>query len=162
GCGPAQMLVASTGVIGRLLPMAVFETGVPAAALDLGDTPAHLDRAARAILTTDTVVKIQTRPLPNGAVTGIAKGAAMIGPNMATMLGFVMSDAAVTPTDLQTVLRRAVDRSFNRISVEGHTSTNDSVLLFANGQGQPLSGPALAEFEAAVTDVCAGLARAIA
>jgi glutamate N-acetyltransferase/amino-acid N-acetyltransferase len=86
----------------------------------------------------------------------------MIGPNMATMLGFVLADAAVAPDDLQTILRRAGDCSFNRISVEGHTSTNDSVLLLANGEGMPLRNGELAEFAAAVEAVCVELAKAIA
>jgi glutamate N-acetyltransferase/amino-acid N-acetyltransferase len=86
----------------------------------------------------------------------------MIGPNMATMLGFVLSDAPVLPDALHTIVRRAGEHSFNRISVEGHTSTNDTVLLFANGEGRPLAGPELAEFAAAVEGVCVELARAIA
>jgi glutamate N-acetyltransferase/amino-acid N-acetyltransferase len=86
----------------------------------------------------------------------------MIGPNLATMLAFVFTDAAVAPDDLAVVARRAADRSFNCISVEGHTSTNDTLLLFANGTGPRLQGDALARFEAAVGDVCGRLARAMA
>jgi glutamate N-acetyltransferase/amino-acid N-acetyltransferase len=88
----------------------------------------------------------------------------MIGPNMATMLAFVFTDARVEPQALQTLLRRAADRTFNCISVEGHTSTNDTLLLFANGAsgGAELQGAALAEYETAVTGVCEQLARAIA
>ncbi len=95
-------------------------------------------------------------------LTGFAKGAAMIGPNMATMLAFVLTDAAVAPADLQTLARRAAADSFNCVSVEGHTSTNDTLLLFANGRATPLGGSALAGFEAAAIAVCADLARAIA
>jgi glutamate N-acetyltransferase/amino-acid N-acetyltransferase len=120
---------------------------------------------ADAILTTDTCVKVSTRlcQVDGAAVrlTGFAKGAAMIGPNMATMLAFVLTDAAVTPDDLTRLARRAAEQTFNAISVEGHTSTNDTLLLFANGQGPPLTGEALARFEAAATDVCADLAWAI-
>jgi glutamate N-acetyltransferase/amino-acid N-acetyltransferase len=86
----------------------------------------------------------------------------MIGPTMATMLGFVLTDAPVSRTDLHQTVRRSGERSFNRISVEGHTSTNDTVLLFANGEGAPLNGPALDEFAAAVESVCVDLAKAIA
>jgi len=86
----------------------------------------------------------------------------MIGPNMATMLGFVLTDAAVRPADLQTILREAVEGTFNCISVEGHTSTNDTVLLLANGSGPPVAGSELAKFEGAVREVCADLARGIA
>jgi glutamate N-acetyltransferase/amino-acid N-acetyltransferase len=166
GCAPGQMLVCSTGVIGRHLPMPVIEGGIRAAVGELaGDAPA-LDRAAHAILTTDTRIKVATRLCPLGGgdarFTGFAKGAAMIGPNMATMLAFVLTDAAAAPADLAVIARRAADRTFNCVSVEGHTSTNDTLLLFANGGGARLEGDALARFEAAVTDVCADLARAIA
>ncbi len=166
GAKPEQMLVASTGVIGRPLPMHVFETGIPAAAKRLAGSTTAANDAAHAILTTDTVIKTSGRILHlNGSeikVFGFAKGAAMIGPNMATMLGFVLADAAVSPADLQLLLRRTGERSFNRISVEGHTSTNDTVLAFANGEGSHLAGPALSEFEAAVEAVCVDLAKAIA
>ncbi|HKB01183.1 MAG TPA: bifunctional glutamate N-acetyltransferase/amino-acid acetyltransferase ArgJ [Gemmataceae bacterium] len=162
GCRPEQMLVASTGVIGRLLPMAVFETGIPAAAKQLGSNSAHFAAAATAILTTDTRTKTASRQVGPHVVAGFAKGAAMIGPNMATMLGFVLTDAAARPDDLQGLLRSAVADTFNCISVEGHTSTNDTVLILANGSGPPLSGNTLAEFGTAVKDLCADLARAIA
>jgi glutamate N-acetyltransferase/amino-acid N-acetyltransferase len=95
-------------------------------------------------------------------VAGFAKGAAMIGPNMATMLGFVLTDAAARPEDLQSLLRTAVADTFNCISVEGHTSTNDTVLILANGSGPPLEGAKLSEFGTAVREVCSDLARAIA
>jgi glutamate N-acetyltransferase/amino-acid N-acetyltransferase len=166
GCNAEQMLVCSTGVIGRHLPMQVIENGIQAATKSLQASASALDRAAHAILTTDTRIKVSTRALSlDGAdivLTGFAKGAAMIGPNMATMLAFVLSDAAVAPHDLATIARSAVDRSFNCISVEGHTSTNDSVLLLANGGGTKLEGPGLAGFEEAVTTICTDLAQAIA
>ena len=165
-CRPEQMLVCSTGVIGRPLPMPVIEPGIRAAAGALEDSRAALDRAARAILTTDTGIKVSTRSLtlPPGEVrlTGFAKGAAMIGPNMATMLAFVLTDAAVAPEDLAQLARAAADRTFNCVSVEGHTSTNDTLLLFANGSGPRLRGDELARFGEAATGVCADLARAIA
>src|SRR5262249_10955658 len=97
-------------------------------------------------------------------LTGVAKGAAMIGPNLATMLAFVFSDAAVAPADLAGLAGRAAARTFNCVSVEGHTSTNDTLLLLANGQagGPALPGAPVGRFEAAATGVCAELARAIA
>ena len=166
GCQPEQMLVASTGVIGRPLPMPIFEKGIPAAVRKLVSAPEAVSDAAYAILTTDTVTKASVRNFRLAGhpvnVLGIAKGAAMIGPNMATMLAFVMSDAPVEPNDLHAIIRRSGEQSFNRISVEGHTSTNDSVLLFANGEGERLSGGDLEEFSGAVSTVCADLARAIA
>ena len=166
GCQSEQMLVCSTGVIGRHLPMEHIEAGIRAAAGQLGPDNLALERAARAILTTDTTIKVRTRvlSLPGGEVrlTGFCKGAAMIGPNMATMLAFVLSDAAVAPADVAAIAGRAADQSFNCISVEGHTSTNDTLLLLANGRGTPLTAASLTKFEAGVTEVCGELARAIA
>lgn len=166
GCAPEQMLVCSTGVIGRHLPMPEVEKGVRAAAGQLESSAAGFQRAANAILTTDTHIKVSTRTLTiDGAeirVTGFAKGAAMIGPNMATLLAFILTDAAVGPGALQAIAARVAGQTFNCISVEGHTSTNDTLLLFANGQGRQLEGAALAPFEHSVTEVCADLGRAIA
>jgi glutamate N-acetyltransferase/amino-acid N-acetyltransferase len=172
GCRAEQMLVCSTGVIGRHLPMEPLESGIRAAAGQLADTPAALEALAHAILTTDTRIKVATQEVSVGGVavrlTGVAKGAAMIGPNLATMLAFVFSDAAVAPADLAVLAARAAEQSFNCVSVEGHTSTNDTLLLLANGQAHaggspaPLEGEALHRFGGAVTSVCADLARAIA
>jgi glutamate N-acetyltransferase/amino-acid N-acetyltransferase len=168
GCRPEQMLVCSTGVIGQHLPMAAVEPGIRKAAAELADTPAALDALAHAILTTDTRIKVVTQEVDiDGAavrLTGVAKGAAMIGPNLATMLAFVFSDAAVTAADLHALAGRAAEGTFNCVSVEGHTSTNDTLLLLANGRagGPPLRGEGLARFGAAVTGVCAELARSIA
>jgi glutamate N-acetyltransferase/amino-acid N-acetyltransferase len=166
GCSPEQMLVCSTGVIGRPLPMPQIEDGIARAGKSLDAGSAALDRAAHAILTTDTRIKVATQAVGIGGsdvrLTGFAKGAAMIGPNMATMLAFVLTDAAVAPADLAALARRAADGSFNSVSVEGHTSTNDTLLLFANGSGTPLQGEGLARFDAAATAVCGELARAIA
>jgi glutamate N-acetyltransferase/amino-acid N-acetyltransferase len=170
GCRPEQMLVCSTGVIGRHLPMPEVESGIRAAAGQLQGAAPAFDRAAHAILTTDTRIKVATRALNVGGtevrLTGMAKGAAMIGPNMATMLAFLFTDAAVAADDLPGLARRAAAQTFNCISVEGHTSTNDSLLFFANGhatpRAAPLRGDRLSDFEAAATDVCAELARAIA
>jgi glutamate N-acetyltransferase/amino-acid N-acetyltransferase len=170
GCRAEQMLVCSTGVIGRHLPMQAVEGGIRRAVGELEDSPVALEGMARAILTTDTGPKIVTRQVEIGGanvrLTGVCKGAAMIGPNMATMLAFVFTDAAVAAADLAGLARRAAARSFNCVSVEGHTSTNDTLLLFANGQAHPgrppLQGIDLERYGAAVTDVCGELARAIA
>jgi glutamate N-acetyltransferase/amino-acid N-acetyltransferase len=170
GCQPAQFLVCSTGVIGRLLPMPLVEEGIRGAARQLAHSSGALDRVAHAILTTDTRTKVVTRTLEVAGtqvrLTGLAKGAAMIGPNLATMLAFVFGDAAVAPADLAILASRAADQSFNCVSVEGHTSTNDTLLLFANGQSRPgaapLAGADLERFGAGVMAVCSELARAIA
>jgi glutamate N-acetyltransferase/amino-acid N-acetyltransferase len=166
GCRPEQMLVCSTGVIGRRLPMDRVEQGIGRAAKSLAATAGALGDAAHAILTTDTHVKVSTRVLSAGGaevrLTGFAKGAAMIGPNMATLLAFVLCDAAVPCEHLAGLARRAAARTFNCVRVEGHTSTNDTLLLLANGRGAPPVGADLAAFDEAVTVVCADLARAIA
>ncbi|MCS6978285.1 MAG: bifunctional glutamate N-acetyltransferase/amino-acid acetyltransferase ArgJ [Gemmatales bacterium] len=168
-CDGEQILVCSTGIIGRPLPMPTLESGIRSAAKRLSDSEAALNDVAHAILTTDTRPKIRYRSLTVGGVeirlTGIAKGAAMIGPHLATMLGFVLTDADVAADRLQAILRKAADRSFNCISVEGHMSTNDTVLLLANGQAEgasPLAGSDLEAFAVAVEAVCGELAREIA
>jgi glutamate N-acetyltransferase/amino-acid N-acetyltransferase len=165
GCRAEQMLVGSTGVIGRHLPMDRIERGIRDAAQKLSPTAAGLDHAAHAILTTDTHIKVSTRSVHLGGaevrLTGFAKGAAMIGPNMATMLAFVLSDAAVAPDHLARLAPQAAERTFNCVSVEGHTSTNDTLLFFANGRGTPLEGAARDAFDQAATAVCADLAQAI-
>jgi glutamate N-acetyltransferase / amino-acid N-acetyltransferase len=163
-----QFLVCSTGVIGRHLPMPAVESGIRRIVPTARETAADLEALARAIQTTDTVIKVSTREVHLGGVpvrlTGVAKGAAMIGPNMATMLAFVFTDAAVAPGDLASLLSRVAGQTFNCVSVEGHTSTNDSLLLLANGRagGNPLHGDDLNRFGSAVTGVCSDLARAIA
>jgi glutamate N-acetyltransferase/amino-acid N-acetyltransferase len=167
-CRSEQILVASTGVIGRHLPMPAVEGGIRSAIPQANGSAQGFDDLAHAILTTDTVIKVSTRELSLGGVpirlTGVAKGAAMIGPNLATMLAFVFTDAAVSPGDLSSLVSRAAAQSFNCISVEGHTSTNDTLLVFANGQagGAPLSGDELGRFGSALTGVCVDLARGIA
>jgi glutamate N-acetyltransferase/amino-acid N-acetyltransferase len=162
GVDTKKVLVCSTGVIGRLLPMPIMEAGIPAVAKELADGPAALERAARAILTTDTRTKIRSRTLNEYKITGFAKGAAMIGPNMATMLAFVLTDATVAVADLASLALEAADQSFNCISVEGHMSTNDSLIFLANGDGPKLKGAALEQFRQAAIGVCAELARDMA
>jgi glutamate N-acetyltransferase/amino-acid N-acetyltransferase len=162
GVNAKQMLVCSTGVIGRFLPMEVIDAGIPHAAQELATGGDALERAARAILTTDTRTKIRARALNEYSIVGIAKGAAMIGPSMATMLAFVLTDAPLDVADLAALAPIAADRSFNCISVEGHTSTNDSLIFLANGVGPKLTGDALDRFREAAIEVCEELARDMA
>jgi glutamate N-acetyltransferase/amino-acid N-acetyltransferase len=155
-------------VIGRPLPMDAIADGIPKAAAALSPAVNGLDAVAHAICTTDTRIKVASRLLnvEGGEVriTGFAKGAAMIGPNMATMLAFLLTDAAADRDVLHKVLKDAADRSFNCVSVEGHTSTNDTVLLLANGaSGRQIDSlPEIHQFGAAVAGVCTDLAWAIA
>jgi glutamate N-acetyltransferase/amino-acid N-acetyltransferase len=157
-------------VIGEFLPMDKIEQGIMAAAVKLGRTDAALESAARGMMTTDQGHKMAGRAvrLSGGEVqiTGIAKGAGMIGPNMATMLAVLMTDAALEPDVAQRVLKAAADESFNCISVDGHTSTSDTVLLLANGAAGrgPLDAGSddLDRFLAALMEVCVELAKAVA
>ena len=162
GVPPESILVCSTGVIGRLLPMERIEAGIERIVPEAKASLAGLEAFARAILTTDTVTKIVVREWDGVRFVGVAKGAAMIGPNLATMLAFVFCDASVTPDDLSRWIKRTAARTFNCVRVEGHTSTNDTLLVFANGQGQPLSGERLAHFAAGLETVCNELAQKIA
>lgn len=168
GAEPEQALVLSTGVIGSFLPMDRIGQGISAAAVKLGRSESSLIAAARGMLTTDTIHKLAGRTVTIGGreiqITGMAKGAAMMGPNMATMLALVMTDAALAPATAQASLRTAANDSFNCMSVDGHMSTNDTVLLMANGAagGDPLSGDDLAVFQSALNEVCVDLAKAIA
>lgn len=163
-----SVLLASTGVIGKRNKMEAIRKAIPelvAAASETGS-----DAAAQAIITTDLVTKsialettLGDRPVRIG---GIAKGSGMIHPNMATMLAFVTCDAAVSPTLWQQMLSRAADQSFNQITVDGDTSTNDSLIALANGESRTPAitemGPEAEKLEAMLTDVCQHLAKAIA
>jgi len=168
GAEADQALVLSTGVIGAFLPMDKIEQGITAAAVKMGTNEPSLISAARGMLTTDTVHKLAGRTVTVAGreiqITGMAKGAAMMGPNMATMLALIMSDAALTPAAAQAALSAATNDSFNCMSVDGHVSTNDTVLLLANGAacGEPLAGDDLAVFQRALDEVCIDLAKAIA
>ena len=132
--------------LASICPCRKIESGILAAATLLADTPTAFDDVAHAILTTDTRIKTATRQIDiegtTVRLTGVAKGAAMIGPNMATMLAFVCSDAAVPAADLAVIARRAAEQTFNCVSVEGHTSTNDTLLLLANGASHGQRQPA--------------------
>ncbi|MEB3288458.1 MAG: bifunctional ornithine acetyltransferase/N-acetylglutamate synthase [Leptolyngbya sp.] len=162
------VLIASTGVIGQRLKMDQLKAGIPNLVQAL--SPTGSDAAASAIITTDLVPKtiametlLHDRPVRIG---GIAKGSGMIHPNMATMLSFVTCDATVSPTLWQDMLRRAADRSFNQITVDGDTSTNDSLIALANGESRTPAitdeGPEAEQLEAMLTAVCQYLAKSIA
>jgi glutamate N-acetyltransferase/amino-acid N-acetyltransferase len=162
GCEADEVLPFSTGVIMEPLPAERIIAALPRALLDKGDWLS----AAEAIMTTDTVPKAFSKRirLSSGEahVTGIAKGAGMIRPDMATMLAFVATDAEVSRRALQALLERAADRSFNCITVDGDTSTNDSFMLIATGRGPAVASKRDAlKLEAAVTDVARHLAQAI-
>jgi len=157
--------VASTGVIGVPLPIAAIESSITALANSLrGDDAGHA-AALEAIMTTDTRKKEISVELENGArIGGMAKGAGMIHPNMATMLCFLTTDVSISREMLEESLRRAVKRSFNRVTVDGDTSTNDMALIMANGaSGVTVSTKAEHEaFTLALEDACVSLARAMA
>ncbi|NTV15157.1 MAG: bifunctional glutamate N-acetyltransferase/amino-acid acetyltransferase ArgJ [Desulfobulbaceae bacterium] len=135
GCAPEEVLVCSTGVIGEQLDTSCFEKHMPA--LVQGLRSEGMAEVSRAIMTTDTVPKTAVREVSLGGVpvrlVGLAKGAGMIAPNMATMLAFVLTDAAISAGLLQEMLAEAGARSFNRITVDGDTSTNDTLLVLASG-----------------------------
>jgi glutamate N-acetyltransferase / amino-acid N-acetyltransferase len=168
GCGPEQILVASTGVIGHQLPMEKIEAGLNQAIPRLSPDPDAFQNAATAIMTTDSRTKLVSfsSTVAGREVTllGMAKGAAMIGPRMATMLAFLLTDAPVWANDLHDILGNAVDRSFNCLSVEGHASTNDTVLILSSTAGtEPiLKGAELSAFSGMVQSACVSLACMIA
>jgi glutamate N-acetyltransferase/amino-acid N-acetyltransferase len=164
GCPVEQVLVASTGVIGVALPMDKLRSGIPAAfgALGADQGPA----AARAIMTTDLAPKEAAARITIGgreaSIGGMCKGAGMIEPMMATMLGFVTTDAAMPQALLDRALRDAVDQSFNAITVDGDSSTNDCVLLLASGaSGVTVDETSYGTFVEGLTAVCRELALAI-
>jgi glutamate N-acetyltransferase/amino-acid N-acetyltransferase len=170
-CLEADVYIASTGVIGEPLDPGKF-TGL-LGNLAAKASPDAIEKAARAIMTTDTYPKLATREakIDDTAVTinGIAKGAGMIAPDMATMLAFVFTDAAIEPGPLHEILAPAVDETFNAITIDGDTSTSDTLLLFATGaaasRGAPRIGlsndPRLNNFRAAVTEVLRDLAHQV-
>ncbi len=166
---PDYVMVSSTGVIGAPLPMDKFEAGIPEAVACLDSCT--LEDFAQAILTTDTCTKIvscQGKTITSGdekifTITGVAKGSGMIRPDMATMLAYVFTDADISSSLLKQALIHAASRSFNRITVDGDTSTNDTLLCMANGAGQAVidNDGSLEAFQAVLDDVCYALARMI-
>ncbi|KOR34788.1 MULTISPECIES: bifunctional ornithine acetyltransferase/N-acetylglutamate synthase [Planktothricoides] len=165
---PDSVLLASTGVIGQRIRMDAMRSGIPKLVPAMSETGS--DAAAKAIVTTDLVTKsialettLHGRPVRIG---GICKGSGMIHPNMATMLAFVTCDAMVSSHLWQDMVKRAADRSFNQITVDGDTSTNDTLIALANGQSRTPAitepGPDADKIEAMLTAVCQHLAKAIA
>ena len=167
GCRPDELMLASTGVIGQQIKMAALTESLPGLVKAL--RPDGLDDFARSIMTTDTIAKVASESFQCGGETvtvwGCAKGSGMIAPNMATMLGFVLTDAEAAPELLREILLEGADLSFNRVTVDGDTSTNDSLMMMASGRsGAPAvaSGRALDDFKAAAFKVMKALARLVA
>lgn len=159
GTVPERIGVASTGVIGRYMPMDIFSRQIAeAGAMLRSDESAETD-AARAIMTTDLVEKHAAAVRDGFTVAGITKGSGMIAPNMGTMLAFIYTDAQVPAPVLQETLQTAVSRSFNRVVVDGDTSTNDCVFCTATARRE---APDITEFREALEEVCISLARQIA
>lgn len=166
---PKEVLVCSTGVIGVNLPMDIIKSGIPKTASQLQVGLEAGEKAAEAILTTDTVKKTIAieEEIGNTKITlgGMGKGSGMIHPNMATLLGFITTDVNITQEMLQKALSKAINTSFNMITVDGDTSTNDSVLVLANGAaGGPLidqEGEAFERFYDCLFEVCKYLAVSI-
>lgn len=164
---PELVCVASTGIIGHPLPLENIVTGITDAAEALGPEPRAGADFARAIMTTDTCPKsVAIRTVIGGKVVtigGSAKGSGMIAPNMATMLSFITTDAAISPAMLQKALKAAADVSFNRITIDGDMSTNDTLLVLANGAARnrliDKPGRAFTQFASALESVCVQLAK---
>jgi glutamate N-acetyltransferase/amino-acid N-acetyltransferase len=165
---PDSILLASTGVIGQRIKMDAMRQGIPKLVAELSENGG--DAAAKAIITTDLVTKsIALETIMDGRpvrIGGIAKGSGMINPNLATMLAFVTCDAAVSTQLWQEMLKRAADKSFNQITVDGDTSTNDTLIALANGQSRTAAITKMdahgQKLEAMLTEVCQYLAKAIA
>ena len=183
GCPASEVLVASTGVIGQHLRLEPFAAGVPAALAAMAAAPTAEERAAQGLTATRAIMTTDTRP-KHGAVTfsgdgigypgttftvgGMAKGAGMIMPNMATMIAVITTDAPVAAPDLSAALTAAVDKSFNKVTVDSDTSTNDTCFALASGAAAPEGpafapgAPAFAAFQAALDELATTLARAMA
>jgi glutamate N-acetyltransferase/amino-acid N-acetyltransferase len=165
---PPQVIISSTGVIGRFLPMDAVKKGIAEACAGIDEEGGNA--AARAIMTTDTVPKEASAQVEIGGVAvrvgGMCKGSGMIHPNMATMLAYVTTDAAVEPGFLAAIVKRVADNSFNQVTVDGDSSTNDSFLVLANGAAANppirLETPEAEQLEAALLAVARDLARQIA
>ncbi|MFN2503470.1 MAG: bifunctional glutamate N-acetyltransferase/amino-acid acetyltransferase ArgJ [Acidimicrobiales bacterium] len=145
GCAEQDVLVCSTGLIGIPLPVEALVGGIPALVEGRRGDPQAATRAAEAILTTDTTVKETMVGVGFFTIGGMAKGAAMLAPNLATMLAVLTTDAAATPEQLQVALREAVAGSFNTLSIDGSCSTNDTVIVLASGKAGPVGDEPLLE-----------------
>jgi glutamate N-acetyltransferase / amino-acid N-acetyltransferase len=159
----AEVFPSSTGIIGVPLPVNKIISHLKLLISNVGSSLGHLHRFSEAILTTDSRPKVASVPLRSGrgAVTGVAKGAGMIHPQMATMLVYLLTDVAAKPAELKTALRKACDESFNAISIDGDTSTNDTVLLLASGASGIAYQSVRNEFDRALQEVCRSLAEQI-
>jgi glutamate N-acetyltransferase/amino-acid N-acetyltransferase len=157
GVAAEDVLPSSTGVIGQQLPIEKFRAELSGLREQL--KPENLGAAAQAIMTTDTRPKVRARRVGAAVLAGMAKGSGMIEPNMATMLSFLFTDAAIPPDTLQPMLRQAVAQSFNMVSVDTDTSTSDTVVIMANGLAGEVD---LAEFQTALDEMCIELAKEIA
>ncbi|HVQ63131.1 MAG TPA: bifunctional glutamate N-acetyltransferase/amino-acid acetyltransferase ArgJ [Terriglobia bacterium] len=158
GCKPSDVFISSTGVIGRPLPVEKISAAIPSLVREMN--PGGTDSFSRAIMTTDTVPKVATSRVDGVRMLGFAKGSGMIHPNMATMLSYILTDAKIEFAALDKALRYAVDLSFHSITVDGDTSTNDTVAVLANGASG--ISPSPEAFTAQLTEVCQTLAKAIA
>jgi len=161
GCDPTDVVVASTGVIGRPYPMDDIRAGLDAIPTALRGATADADRAARGIMTTDTVPKTATATIGAGParVVGIAKGVGMIEPDMATLITVLLTDAEVPADDLDLVFRRVIDRTFNCVSIDTDTSTSDTAVVLASGAAGPVD---LEQFEVALHEVALSLTKQVA
>jgi glutamate N-acetyltransferase/amino-acid N-acetyltransferase len=159
GCEDSEVLVCSTGLIGIPLPIETIEKAVPELVATRRSGVEAGQAAATAIMTTDTVRKEAVARRDGFVVGGMAKGAAMLAPNMATMLAVLTTDAEASRAQLKAALTNALPTSFNALSVDGCTSTNDTVILMASGRAGPVDP---LELSAAVAEVCADLAAQMA
>ncbi len=166
-CHAEDVLVCSTGVIGHFLPRSALSDGIPLVCDALGNSAESFEQAAKAMMTTDTAKKQSVRTMDVSGhairISGAAKGAAMIAPNMATMLAVIMTDAELSTEQADQLLRKSVNKSFNCISVDGHTSTSDTVLLLANGASGAgeMNSKELEQFQELLNEVTEELACAI-
>jgi glutamate N-acetyltransferase/amino-acid N-acetyltransferase len=172
-CKPEEIFPSSTGIIGVPLPAEKLIAALPGLAATLGAELVHFEQVAQAILTTDTIEKTAFARIeidgPDSTrqevrIAALGKGSGMIHPQLvphATMLVYILTDAAIEPAALDAYLRQSIEVSFNRISVDGDTSTNDTVLLLASGASGAVVGPGNAEFAAALTQVCTSLAHQV-
>ncbi|HEY0521210.1 MAG TPA: bifunctional glutamate N-acetyltransferase/amino-acid acetyltransferase ArgJ [Ilumatobacteraceae bacterium] len=157
GCAPDEVLIASTGVIGRQYPMDRVRSGIANVPWPLPSIDA--DGVACGIMTTDTVAKVAAASIGNARIVGVAKGVGMIEPNMATLITLMFTDADIVAADLEPIFRRVIDRTFNCVSIDTDTSTSDTAIIMAGGAAGPVD---LSLFEDALYDVAVSLTKQIA
>ncbi len=157
GCAPSDVLIASTGVIGRHYPMDRVRAGLAAIPSPLPSRDADL--VARGIMTTDTVPKVATASVGGACIVGVAKGVGMIEPNMATLITLLFTDAQIAADDLGSIFKATIDRTFNCVSIDTDTSTSDTAIIMASGAAGPVD---LGEFERGLYEVAASLTKQVA